>query len=222
MIASYLYVFILMLFGVFSNLIQGTVSTNSSESVSEKKNIIYIVGHDWHTGVVIHREDIPDSLKLKHPKFLQSKFVEIGWGDKEFYQNSGPDVDYWLAVRAALWPTESVLHVNGFNQSVEDYYYVSKIIQFEIEARDFDNLCHFIHSAFKRDSIGVEIWIGKGHYRNSHFFLGEDSYYFPKTCNVWTAQAVHAAGISISPFRFQQAETLMEYLSKFELENKEN
>ena len=46
----------------------------------------------------------------------------------------------------------------------------------------------------------------------SQFFEGEDKYFFPKTCNVWTAQAINKAGFDISPFRFQTAEDLIGHI----------
>lgn len=175
----------------------------------------YVVGHDWHTGIVIKADDISDSLKPKHPLFPQGRYLEIGWGDKDFYQNSGPDIDFYLAIKAALWPTESVLHINSFDELPEKYYYLSNLIKFKISKDDFENLYKFIFNTFARDSVGDELWAGKGHYRNSQFFLGAEKYYFPKTCNVWTAQAINKAGFSISPYRFQTAESLIEYIRNF-------
>ncbi len=208
----YLQIFSLMLSGVFPNLEQNTNLIKQTVSISKKKKTFYVIGHEWHTGIVIQTSDIPDSLKSKHPQFPKARFLEIGWGDKEFYQDSDPG--YFLAIKAALWPTESALHINGFNQPVDKYYSLAEVVQFETEKPDFENLYLFIYSAFARDSLGGEILIGRGYYKNSQFFLGDEKYYLPKTCNVWTAQAVHSAGISISPYRYQKAESLMKYLKK--------
>jgi len=185
-----------------------------ANSTNDSFKTFYIIGFDWHTGIVIEVSDIPDSLKINHPDFPRNKFLEIGWGDRAFYQNAGSDINYWLAVKAALFPTESALHINGFDQSVNEYYPARRIVELQVNEENFTNLCVFIYSAFARDSCGMEIGLGKGLYDNSQFFLGEDYYYFPKTCNVWTAQAIDAAGISIAPYNNQRAETLMEYLKE--------
>ncbi|MFC2088069.1 DUF2459 domain-containing protein [Calditrichota bacterium] len=210
MIKQTIIVTILIILAVSNSFMQTVPIENTIRT--DSLNTFYVVGHDWHTGIIIHTADIPDSLRPRHHHFPQTRYLEIGWGDKDFYQNPSSEIDYYLAIKAALWPTESVLHINGFDKSVEEYYYFSELIRFEISLEQFKNLYLFIFKTFARDSVGNEIWIGKGHYNDSQFFLGEDKYYFPKTCNVWTAQAINRAGFDISPFRFQTAENLIDYL----------
>lgn len=175
---------------------------------------IHVVSHGWHTGVILDSEAIPDSLKPAHPLFHEHRHLEFGWGDRAFYENPDPDIDYWLAFKAAVIPTESVLHVVGFNESVETYFSYSELVGIEISEAHFLNLYQFIKSSFARDSLNRIIPLGKGLYGNSRFFSGKAKYYFPYTCNVWTAQALKSGGISISPLRFQRAGELMKYLKE--------
>ena len=76
-------------------------------------------------------------------------------------------------------------------------------------------MCDFILVNFKLDSTGKAIPLGKGLYGNSQFFTGKKKYYYPQTCNVWTAKALYKAGIYIYPERYQFAKDLMKYLKKY-------
>ena len=205
----FIFIFCIIFFYISSGNIKGQVPINAPDSLKT----IYIVSHGWHTGIVLQKDDIPDSLLPKHADFPDGINLEIGWGDKAFYQN--PDFSILNVARAALLPTASVLHIVGFNSPVEDYFGLSEIIQIDLSVNAFHKLCRFIHRTYARDSLGKVIETGKGLYGNSRFFLGKPKYYFPKTCNVWTAQALKEAGLKISPLSCQKAEIVMERARKF-------
>lgn len=205
----FIFIFWIIFFNSRAGHIKGQLLINAPDSLKT----IYIVSHDWHTGIVLQKDDIPDSLLPEHTDFPDAINLEIGWGDKAFYQN--PDFSIFKAAKAALLPTASVLHIVGFNSPVEDYFGLSEIIQIDLSVDAFHKLCRFIHRTYARDSLGKVIDAGKGLYGNSRFFLGKSKYYFPKTCNVWTAQALKEAGFKISPLSCQKAEIIMERASKF-------
>jgi len=77
---------------------------------------LYVVNHGWHTGLVIRRGDIPPGLWTEHAQAPPGEFLEAGWGEREFYQSRDPGL--WLALRAALWPQASVLHLVGVWRSL--------------------------------------------------------------------------------------------------------
>ncbi len=192
------------------------ISPLSAAPDSTHFKTVHVVSHGWHTGVILNMDAVHDSLKPAHPIFHEHRYLEFGWGDRAFYENPDPDIDYWLAFKAAVIPTESVMHVVGFNQPADEYFSRSDRVILKISEQHFLELYRFIHSAFARDSLNQIIPRGKGLYGNSRFFSGQAKYYFPYTCNVWTAQVLKSGGISISPLRFQRAGVLMEYLRELD------
>ena len=184
-------------------------------NANQKEKQVYVVNHGWHTGIVISSENISDAYKLKQEKFPKNKYIEFGWGDYDFYQNPSNDVDYFLAAKAAIWPTKSVMHVVGFDIEPEKFFGRSGMISLNIADSLFSNMHNYISQSFERGEDGDILPLGEGLYGNSMFFRSDKIYIFPKTCNVWTAQVLREAGLDLSPLQYQSASDLMEKLAEF-------
>ncbi|HLE45114.1 MAG TPA: DUF2459 domain-containing protein, partial [Methylomirabilota bacterium] len=85
-----------------------------------RSRTVHIVGHGWHTGLVIRRADIPEATWPEHQNFADAEYVEVGWGDRDFYQ--AEQVSLGAALKAGLWPTEGVLHVVGVTAPPARYF----------------------------------------------------------------------------------------------------
>jgi len=158
---------------------------------------VYVVSHGWHTGLVVLRDDVPSDVWPEIADFPHSRYLEIGWGDEGFYR--AEKITAPLCLKAALLPTPSVMHVVGFDLPLEEYFPTSSIIQVELTEAGFDELCQHIADGHVRDDWGQAEWLGRGIYGNSRFYRANGSYYFPKTCNVWTARGLRKAGCPIVP-----------------------
>ncbi len=99
-------------------------------STSEPRKTIYLVSHGWHAGIVLRRADIPDRARPELGEFPNTEYLEVGWGDTDYYQI--PDPHIGLILKAALLPTASVLHIVGFSGSVPAYFPYSEIIIIEL------------------------------------------------------------------------------------------
>ena len=124
-------------------------------------------------------------------------FVELGWGDEGFYR--AKKITFPLVLKAAFWPTPSVMHVAGFRGFVKRFYKVSDIVEIGLSDDEFDRMCRFISSAFARDESGKSNSLGPGIYGESLFYRANGRYYVPKTCNIWTAKALKSAGCPVIP-----------------------
>jgi uncharacterized protein (TIGR02117 family) len=157
---------------------------------------IYLVGHGWHTGLVLRRDDVPLCVWPEAAAF-DADWLEVGWGDERFYRADRIIVP--LLLKAALLPTASVLHVVGIEGPVEDYFESRDLIELDVMPADFEELCRFIHATYERDERGAPIPLGPGRYGTSLFYRGRGKYYYPKTCNVWTARGLRLAGCRTVP-----------------------
>jgi len=174
---------------------------------------IYLVSHGWHAGMVLRRADIPANLWPENVDFPYAEFLEVGWGDKQYYQT--PDAHLGTTLRAALWPTSSVLHIVGFNGAVTAYYSSSEIIEIKLGEPGFELLSRYIAASFARDGSGQALPLGRGLYGNSRFYLSRESYHLLNTCNVWTARALRAAGVPVTPSFSITVEQLMAQAQTF-------
>jgi len=182
-------------------------------SGSDPRNTIYLVSHGWHAGIVLRRAEIPDGIWPVAGDFSDAQYLELGWGDMDYYQT--PNAHIGFILKAALLPTASVLHIVGFSSPVSAYFPYSEIIKIELSSADFEYLSRIIAASFARDKAGNIMSLGHGLYGNSRFFLSGETYHLFNTCNVWTARALHAAGLPITPARTFTVEDLMSQARKF-------
>jgi uncharacterized protein (TIGR02117 family) len=153
---------------------------------------LHVVNHGWHTGLVIRRGDIPEGLWPEHRQAPPGEYLEIGWGERRFYQTRDPSL--LQALTAALWPSPSVLHLVGFNGPVTRRYPPGQIIVLQVDAAGMARLAQYIADAYERDAEGGIKRMGRGLYGDSRFFAGREKFHLLNTCNVWTARALRLAG----------------------------
>ena len=168
---------------------------------------IYLVSHGWHVGLVIRRTDATAAHWPEQDDFPEAIFLEVGWGDRDFYQDPDPGVGKLL--KASLWPTKSVLHVVGFSRRVTAYFPRSEIIRIDVPEAGVDSLAAYIHHAYARDDEGRPLALGPGLYGESRFYAGHGRYHVFKNCNTWAARALRAAGVRVRPAEILTADDLL-------------
>ena len=180
---------------------------------SEPHKTIYLVIHGWHAGIVLRRAHIPADIWPASGGGADAQYLEVGWGDADYYQTPGAHIG--LTIKAALLPTASVLHIVGFNGPVPAYFPYSEIIGIELTHTGFGHLVRTIAASFATDAAGNAISIGPGLYGNSRFYRSRETYHLFNTCNVWTARALHAAGLPTTPATSIRVEDLAYRARKF-------
>lgn len=159
---------------------------------------VYVVGHGWHTGIVMPSADIPKGLWPEKEHFSGAAYLEVGWGEETFYR--AQEVTVPMILKAALFPTRSVLHVVGFDEPVGAYFPNSRVIQLGITRSGFLALIHYVRDEFVPQEGGAAAPIGKGLYGNSYFFRARGTYSLFHNCNYWVAYGLSVAGVSMSPY----------------------
>lgn len=185
----------------------------ASPGASDPRSTIYLVSHGWHAGIVLQRAEIPDGIWPAPGDFPDAEYLEVGWGDMDYYQT--PNTHMGFILKAALLPTASVLHIVGFSSPVSAYFPYSQIIRIELSSADFEHLLRTIVASFATDNAGSVTSLGHGLYGNSRFYLSRETYHLFNTCNVWTARVLRAANLPITPARAFAVEDLMSQALKF-------
>ena len=174
---------------------------------------VYLVGHGWHAGLVIRRTEATAAQWPEQNDFPKATFLEVGWGDRDFYQDPNPGAGKML--KAGLWPTPSVLHVAGFRGEVTAYFPASEVIRLDLPEAGVDSLAAYIHRAYARDEAGRAIPLGPGLYGESRFYAGRERYHLHKNCNTWAARALRRAGVPLRPAEVLTAGDLLKQVRRF-------
>lgn len=156
---------------------------------------IYLVSHEGHTGIVVPRAEIPAALWPEKRDFPRADYLEVGWGDRDYYM--GRDQGVWGTLKAGLWPTPSVLHVVGIRGSVAGYFRESEIAELTLTREGFNRLAGYISDEYDRVGNAPAAPLGPGLYGESRFYPARESFHLFRTCNVWTARALRAGGLSV-------------------------
>ena len=69
----------------------------------ETTHRVHVVRHGAHSGIVVRAAEVPLQAWPARREFSDAEYLEVGWGDRAFYQ--APDPSVWLGLRALLWPT---------------------------------------------------------------------------------------------------------------------
>ena len=176
---------------------------------------VYLIKSRWHTGIILKVNELAVN-NIKAVKYFRNyKYVDIGWGDKDFYQSS-EDFDLYLAFKALFIPTESVVRLEGYNKEISDIIlYTDFCIKFTLIEKNFINLLKFIDSSFSRNEKNGLIVTMKKTNGNIIFFKSNNSYHIFETCNKWIAKALLAAGYDISPTWIITADNLFDEVKKY-------
>lgn len=158
-------------------------------------HFVHVVSHGWHTGVVIATADIPPGAWPVAGKILQARYIEVGWGDRVYYTN--PDAGLGTASRAALVGGPGVLHLVGLDQSPREAFPGSEVVMLPVSAAGLEALVAYVAASFATDAEGHAIDLGRSLYGAGRFYASRERFHLFKTCNVWTAWALQAAGLPV-------------------------
>jgi hypothetical protein len=148
----------------------------------------FIVPQGGHTGIAVRRADIPAALLPEKRDFPGSDYLEFGWGDRDYYM--APSAGPWLSFKAAFLPTQSVVHVAGVRGDLRDAFPGAEIVAIPLSRPALEGLLRYVHEAFAREGETARA-LGRG------FYPGRETFHLLRTCNVWTAGALRAAGLPV-------------------------
>lgn len=171
---------------------------------------IFVVNHGKHTGIIFDRQDIPVYLWPEQLDFTESKYLEVGWGDLDYYQSSEPHLG--ILLKAILIPTPAVLHVAGFSRHPLRFFPGSQLVELKLTPAQFARLVRYIAGSFAKNGHRRATPLQTGLYGISFFYLSRERYHLFKTCNVWVAKALAAAGQPVHPLFAVTAGGLMSQL----------
>lgn len=168
--------------------------------------------HGWHVGLAVKTGEVSPGAWPEVSSVARFRWVEVGWGDGEFYPAASPSIG--LALRAAFASTTSVLHVAAFDGSVEMFFPRSPLVELRLSPEGFDRLSRFVHDAYATDPAGSPIILGPGLYGSSVFYRARGRYRWFNNSNQWTARALRAGGCPITTGLALNAGTVMREASR--------
>ncbi len=158
----------------------------------EPKESFYVLSHGWHAGIVVNRLDLLDLVPSLEKDFTSGDYLEIGWGDEQFYQ--ARTVTAGLAVRAVLWPTSTVIHVVAVPKSPTSQFPESDVMEVFVPRVGYEQMLAYVAKSFTTAPDQNIVRLGPGLYGDGWFYQAEGTFHAFNTCNTWVAKAIGSTG----------------------------
>lgn len=177
----------------------GCISEPAPERVAcPTARTTYIVDHGDHTSLIVTRRQLLKAIPALSATLPEGPYVEIGWGDARYYPARDPGLG--LTLRAALWPTASVLHLFVWPEPPMQYYDESELIPVALSEAGHHKLLDFIADTFQQGEDGTPQRVqGQAPGHGSFYYAAHGDFHLFNTCNTWIARALAHAGRPISP-----------------------
>jgi len=208
LVMGVLLAFVMLAMGCAAQVLPGPGSAQAE--AQERPHRIHVVRHGWHAGIVVRAADVPpDAWPARH-EFASAEYLEVGWGDRAYYQ--APDPSVWLGLRALLWPGPGVLHVVAFSGPPGREFPGAEIVALQLTSQGMARLVDAVAASHERDAAGRPIAFGPGLYGSSRFYASRERFHLFATCNVWTAALLREAGVPLGPLPLPTAQALFALL----------
>lgn len=162
------------------------------------KIVVYLISNEIHTDLVLPvKNEIYDWETFWNPadfKQRPGEWVEIGWGDKDFYR----EVPTWnqfqlsVALNALFLPGDSAIHVNYVEGSPEFYPAKARL---EISPETYRKLVDVIRNQFVRKQGKPQVLSVGGYSEADNFYKAHGTFSIFRTCNVWTSDILAEVGL---------------------------
>jgi uncharacterized protein (TIGR02117 family) len=171
---------------------------------------VFVVSHGYHAGMVLPRATLADvasrrgyaALVAVSTRFDAFPFLEVGWGDEEFYRSvpTIASLTVPMTARALFLPgNRSVVHVVGLSYPPRAAFPLADIIALDLSADGFDRMLRRIDATFAPAADGPVEDAGAGLYGPSRFYRARGAFNILHVCNHWLADLLDAAGVPTAP-----------------------
>jgi len=157
-------------------------------------DVIYVVSHGWHTDLGIPADALRGGLVRFRATFPGLRTLMVGFGRRSFMM--APIKTFGDLLVGPL-PGSGAVQVTGINTSPEVAYHDGTVATLRLPSGGADRLSAFVWRSIGQDGAERPEQLGAG-FPGSVFYASPQGYSGLHTCNTWTAQALHAAGVDVS------------------------
>jgi len=171
---------------------------------------IVVISNGYHAGIALPRAALAEfasgrgypALIAVTQRFAAFDWIELGWGDREFYQSvpTPADLSLRLALRALFWPgNATVLHVVGLGGDPAQAFASAEFVRVPLSQAGFDRLLAKLDATFIPPQMGALPDLGRGLYGPSLFYPANGTFSILQVCNHWVDDLLGAAGLPTAP-----------------------
>jgi uncharacterized protein (TIGR02117 family) len=181
---------------LFACYLQGCAASAPEPGTCASPRELHVLAEGWHTGLVFPARDLIERLPALEAEFGPAGWIEVGWGDERYYRAQRGSVG--LALRAALWPTNSALHLAPRPDPSQLAAAGIEVVLLRVAEEGYRATLDFVVATFATGADGNIVRLGDAPGGFGAFFAAEGRFHLFNTCNTWVARGIHASGYPIS------------------------
>jgi uncharacterized protein (TIGR02117 family) len=172
-----------------------TIPARPYAGSAPRSGVIYVIAGGWHTELGLPLEALSGPLAALKPDFPSARYLVLGWGARDYYMAENPGIGDIL--RAAT-PGPAVMLAIPLQISPEAFFGASNVFVLPAGPEGIQRLSEFLWSYLAVDKAWPPRRIGTGPFPQSVFYPSTGTYNIGHTCNTWTAEALHDAGLPVN------------------------
>jgi len=158
--------------------------------------VVWLLDQGWHTEIGMPAEAITGPLAVYRSIFPGVKVLMFGFGKRTFITAR---VESPSELLMGPFPGPGAIQVVGLNVSPDAAYGHSPVVRLPVSSAQANRLSDYIWKAIGKTHDGQPRLISVGLFPGSLFYAATHGYAPGYTCNTWSAEALQAAGLAVSP-----------------------
>jgi hypothetical protein len=175
--------------------------------------LVWLIADKIHTGMVFPYDWLIESGFIPPDGFGTPKYVTLSWGDRTAYMEKGLHSP-WKFFRALFTPTPSVMELIPANWNVVEVCPHQRVWRKLVSRDRGRDLAAFLNDCSRQGPDGKPIVCGTSSWGGGVLLESRHIYFVPRTCNVWTVQAIDTLGGNIEPWTAMTAGGLIRQAEK--------
>jgi uncharacterized protein (TIGR02117 family) len=155
----------------------------------------YVAALGWHTEIGLGTFAITGPLASLERGFPDAHYLMFGWGERDYYMAAEPGSGDLLR---ALFPGPAVMLVRALDRPPQEIFGAGHVYAVAISARGAARLSAYLWGYLDKDAQDRPRRLGNGFSPASAFYAAAGKYDVGSTCNTWTAEALHVAGLPVN------------------------
>jgi hypothetical protein len=180
----------------------------SGETARDPDVLVWLIADKIHTGMVFPYDWLLESGFIPPTGFGKPKYVSLSWGDRTAYVEKGLHTP-WKFFRALFTPTPSVMELIPANWNVVEVCPHQRVWRKLVPRECGRDLAAFLNDCSRKGPDGKPIVCGTSSWGGGVLLESRHIYFVPRTCNVWTVQAIDTLGGNIRPWSAMTANGLI-------------
>jgi hypothetical protein len=157
---------------------------------------VTLLDHGWHTDIGVPADALTGRLALFRSVFPGVKSVVFSFGKRTFLTAPADD---WTEYILGPVPGPAAILVTGLNVPAAEGYGSDAALVLPLPPGGAARLSEFLWGEFAKDKSGRPRLLDRASFEGGLFYRATGTYTLARTCNAWSAEALAAAGLPVSP-----------------------